>query len=96
MGDANIIAKFEPIRVILYCQAKFHNGKTGQVGIEQISSFSEQSELMDIFKNWMGNFLRGSVFAGGDYPSQKVKCSTNRQFSKTLIEAGPEYLDQAI
>ena len=44
-GDADIVATFEPIRTIIYIQAKHHVGTTDDWAVEQIASYAENKEL---------------------------------------------------
>ena len=44
-GDADIVATFEPIRTIIYVQAKHHVGTTDAWAVEQIASYVENKEL---------------------------------------------------
>ena len=39
------MATFEPIRTIIYVQAKHHVGTTGEWAVEQIASYAENKEL---------------------------------------------------
>jgi hypothetical protein len=43
-ADADVIAAFENIKVILYVQVKHHTGTTSEWAIEQISKYKEQKE----------------------------------------------------
>ena len=43
-GDADIEATFEPIRTIIYVQAKFHEGTTDAWAVEQIESYAKNKE----------------------------------------------------
>ena len=44
-GDADIVATFEPIRTIIYVQAKHHVGTTDAWAVEQITSYVKNKEL---------------------------------------------------
>ena len=44
-GDADIVATFEPIRTIIYVQAKYHDGTTDAWAVEQINSYVKNKEL---------------------------------------------------
>ena len=44
-GDADIVATFEPIKTIIYVQAKHHVGTTDAWAVEQIASYVENKEL---------------------------------------------------
>ena len=43
-GDADIVATFEPIRTIIYIQAKHHVGTTDAWAVEQIDSYVKNKE----------------------------------------------------
>ena len=43
-GDADIVATFEPIRTIIYVQAKHHDGTTNAWAVEQIDSYAKNKE----------------------------------------------------
>ncbi len=43
-GDADIVATFEPIGTIVYVQAKYHKGTTGNWAVEQIDSYVKNKE----------------------------------------------------
>ena len=38
-GDADVIATFEPLKTVIYVQAKFHNGQSDKHGVEQIQDY---------------------------------------------------------
>ena len=44
-GDADIVATFEPIRTIIYVQAKHHVGNTNAWAVEQIIGYVKNKEL---------------------------------------------------
>ena len=43
-GDADIVATFEPIRTIIYVQAKHHDGTTNDWAVDQITSYVKNKE----------------------------------------------------
>ena len=43
-GDADIVATFEPIRTIIYVQAKHHEGTTNDWAVKQIDSYVKNKE----------------------------------------------------
>ena len=64
-GDADIVATFEPIRTIIYIQAKYHVGTTNDWAVEQINNYVKNKELGP----------------GDDYTRIPWVISTARQFS---------------
>lgn len=46
-GDADIVAVFENIKLIIYTQAKFHKGKVNEYGINQILDYKTNKESID-------------------------------------------------
>ncbi len=46
-ADADIIARFDTLKVMLYIQAKFYDGETNQWAVEQISKYKEQHKEND-------------------------------------------------
>lgn len=44
-ADADIVAEFEPLKIIFYVQAKLHDGRTSQWAVEQISKYKNQHEF---------------------------------------------------
>lgn len=43
-ADADIIAEFEPLKVIFYVQAKLHDDVTSSWAVEQVRMYEEQHE----------------------------------------------------
>ena len=46
-GDTDIIATFEPIKTVIYVQAKFHQGNTPKEGVDQIKDYVNLKEDKD-------------------------------------------------
>jgi len=46
-GDADIVATFEPLKTIIYVQAKFHTGETDKWAEQQIKDYLDNKEAMD-------------------------------------------------
>jgi restriction endonuclease Mrr len=46
-GDADVIAEFEPIKTIIYVQAKKHNGETSDWAASQIQEYKDHKDASD-------------------------------------------------
>ena len=99
-GDADVVAVFEPIKTIIYVQAKFHSGETSSWAIEQIKGYKNQKETMDDGYSkisWVissaDNFSKESY----DYAKEaKVQLIDGKQFTTMLLDAGIVNLDKAL
>ena len=47
VGDADIVATFEPIRTIIYAQVKSHVGVTDHWAVDQITRYVENKEELE-------------------------------------------------
>lgn len=47
VGDADIVATFEPIKTIVCVQAKFHQGDTPDNAVDQIKEYKSAKDVMD-------------------------------------------------
>lgn len=97
-GDADVIAVFEPLKTIIYIQAKFHKGETSKWALEQIQHYKNNKEAMDDGYSkiaWV-------VTSGSDFSQQaldlakeyKVLLLNGEQFTTMLMEAGILNLDK--
>ncbi|GIW68038.1 MAG: hypothetical protein KatS3mg096_906 [Candidatus Parcubacteria bacterium] len=99
-GDADVVAVFEPLKIIIYAQVKFHEDETDSWAIEQINDYKNQKETMDD-----GYTKIGWVVSSADNFSEKcynlakevkVQLVDGKQFTKMLLEAGIANLDNAL
>jgi predicted Mrr-cat superfamily restriction endonuclease len=99
-GDADVVAVFEPLRIIIYTQVKFHEGETSSWSIEQIKNYKEQKDTMDD-----GYSKISWVISSADNFSQesyayakeaRVQLVDGKQFTRMLLEAGIVNLDKAL
>lgn len=98
-GDVDVVATFEKLKVILYIQAKKHEGYTDDWAIEQISAYSncrKQSFPMgDDYSvvNWVvstGKFSEDTVLKARD---REVRLIDGITFMKMLLDGGLSCLD---
>lgn len=97
-GDADIIATFESLKLILYIQAKFHVDKTDEWAVEQIRDYKEQFRNIE----YDGYFRIAWVVTAGDgYTAAAEKEAKDNnitlinglQFAEMLLDAGLDSLD---
>jgi hypothetical protein len=98
-GDADIVATFEPLRTIIYVQAKFHTGETDDWAVQQIKDYRDKKDAMD------DGYARNAwVVSTADKFSEecislakqnKVLLLNGRDFVRLLLNAGIEGLDTA-
>jgi predicted Mrr-cat superfamily restriction endonuclease len=99
-GDADVIAVFEPLKIIIYSQVKFHTGETSSWAIEQIKNYKDQKDTMDDGYSkisWVissaDNFSKESY----DFAKEaRVQLVDGKQFTTMLLEAGIVNLDKAL
>jgi hypothetical protein len=106
-GDADVIAVFEPIKTIIYVQAKFYNGETGTHSIDQIASYlahkEKQEKTEEEFSSkeyshitWVittGTFKEQEILRFAE--ENDVKLFDGMQFSQMLLDAGFQGLGKA-
>ena len=91
-GDADVIAVFENIKLIIYIQVKFHEGKTNEWGVNQILDYKINKESIDDGYNKIA-WLITSADSFGD-EAQKIALENEIQlvngleFSEMLLNAG--------
>ena len=74
-GDADIVATFEPIKTIIYVQAKRHTGTTEAWAVEQINSYVKNKELGP----------------GDDYTRIPWVISTASEFSPACVDKAKQH-----
>ena len=99
-GDADIVAVFENIKLIIYIQAKFHKGKINEWGTNQILDYKTNKESIDDGYNkiaWV-------ITSADTYNEQAEKIATENEiqlidgleFSKMLLNAGINFLNTSL
>lgn len=98
-GDADVVATFEKLKVILYIQVKKHEGYTDDWAVEQISTYSsyrKQNFLIgDDYSvlSWVvstGTFGEDTVLKARD---REVRLIDGTTFMKMLLDGGLSCLD---
>ncbi|MGL6106688.1 restriction endonuclease [Romboutsia sp.] len=91
-ADADVIATFEAIKVIIYVQVKHHSGITSQWAVDQISEYKNQKENMDdeyTYIPWVvttaEKFSEEAIEKAKEY---QVRLIDKTEFSKMLIDTG--------
>ena len=92
-GDADIVATFEPIKTIIYVQAKHHVGTTDAWAVEQIASYVENKELgrVDGYTRipWVISTALNFSLECRDKAKQNQVCLVNgRELATRMLEAG--------
>jgi hypothetical protein len=105
-GDADIVAIFEPLKIIIYVQAKYHTGETDAWAVKQIKDYRDkknaelkEADIMD------DGYLRIAwVVSTANKFSEKCISLANqnrvlllngKDFVRLLLNAGIEGLDTA-
>lgn len=106
-GDADVIATFEFIKLIIYCQVKFHNGQTDDWAVKQILDYKnrkasintdDNSSMDDEYSrlNWVissgDGFSEQSINTA---KQEKIQLIDGLKFSRMLLEAGMLNLNKA-
>jgi len=97
-GDVDVIGIFEPIKVIVNVQVKFHNGETSDWAVQQINDYSKtELSISDGYSRvyWV-------ITSSDDYSKEakqlavknKVLLFDGKEFVKMLMEVGIENLDE--
>lgn len=91
-ADADIIAEFDPLKVVFYVQAKLHTDQTSTWAIEQISMYKEQHEVsageFTIIPWVITSAKEFSPEAIALAQNNDVRLITGIQFARMLIDAG--------
>lgn len=99
-GDADIVAVFENIKLIIYIQAKFHKGRVNEWGTNQILDYRTNKESIDDGYNkiaWV-------ITSADSFNEQAEKIATENEiqlidgleFSKMLLNAGINLLNTGL
>lgn len=98
-ADADIIAEFDLLKVIIYTQVKLHDNTTSQWAVEQISKYKEQfdsqfSEYTSI--SWVitaaEHFSDGALTMAAN---NHVRLISGLEFARMLIDVGITNIDDA-
>ena len=98
-GDADVMASFDSLKFTVYIQAKFHHKgtTTGQLGIEQITSYAEWVAASDCNEHTTAKW----VISTGVFDEAGEKLARDRgvvlingeEFAQMLLDAGLEGLE---
>ena len=103
-GDADIIATFESLKLIVYVQAKFHRGKTDSHAVKQIRQYAdnisgsdEDEEFARLF--WVISTAEGFTeecksLAKHKKVRKKTRLIDGNEFAKMLLDTGIEGLQE--
>lgn len=99
-GDADVVAIFEPIKTIIYCQVKFHDGETSRDAIDQIKDYVDYRERNDDEYSKIGWVISSADYFSPDAIQKskegKVQLFDGRTFAKMLLEAGVVNLNHVL
>ena len=98
-ADADVIATFENLKVIIYVQVKYHRGCTSQWAIEQISEYKNQKENVDdeyTYIPWV-------ITSADEYSKEaieearkaNVRLIDKKEFGRMLINNGLDNINSA-
>ena len=101
-GDADVIAIFEPIKIIIFTQVKFHNIKseTNKWAVEQIKYYRNNKEAMDDNYTkiaWVitsaNGFTKDCIRIAQE---EKIHLIDGKRFAEMIVEAGILDLNKAM
>lgn len=98
-ADADIVAEFEPLKILFYVQAKLHEDVTSSWAVEQISKYKGQHE--DGMSEYTAiPWVITSADSYSDNATKlaaenRVRLITGREFSRMLIDAGITDINRA-
>mgnify|MGYP003591721057 CR=1 FL=1 len=98
-ADADVIVTFEPLRTIIYVQAKHHVGETSDWAVEQIAKYKKQKE--DIEDEYA--YLAWVVSTGDKFSEDAVKAAkvnnvrliNGYELVKMLLDCGIDGVNKA-
>ncbi|MDX1718699.1 MAG: restriction endonuclease [Salegentibacter mishustinae] len=99
-GDADIVAVFENIKLIIYIQAKFQKGKTSEWGTQQILDYKTNKDSMDDGYNRIA-WVITTADSYNDNAEQiakenEIQLVTGLDFSKMILNAGIDLLNTSL
>ncbi|UJP64799.1 restriction endonuclease [Mongoliitalea daihaiensis] len=96
-GDADIVAVFEPIKLIIYTQAKFQKGQINEWGTNQILDYkTNQESIADGYNKVAWVITTANTFnerAENLAKENEVQLINGLEFSKMLLNAGIRSMD---
>jgi len=90
-ADADVIAEFDALGIVIYVQAKKHEGETDDWAVEQIAMYKEQMGTVNgiTYVPWVVSTAeRYSDTALTKATEAKVRLIDGRQFATMLLETG--------
>lgn len=91
-GDADIVANFENLKLIIYVQAKFQSGTIGDWATQQISDYKENKDRLDDGYSriaWVITTAENfSDEAHNKAKEENIQLINGTEFSKMLLNAG--------
>jgi signal peptidase I len=99
-GDADIVAVFESIKLIIYTQAKFQKGRISEWGAKQIIEYKTNKESIDDGYNkiaWV--ITTANTFnekAENLAKENEIQLINGPEFSKMLVNAGVGLLNKSL
>lgn len=102
-GDADIIATFEPLRLIVYVQAKYHRlseGETDEWAVEQVDEYMREKKVADGYGAGEQYASLAWAVSSGEFSAKSVEMAQvagirligGIEFSKMLLDAGVAHL----
>lgn len=88
-GDADIMAIFEPIRTIVYVQAKHHEGETSSWAMQQIKEYRAKEETLD------DGYAR-SAWAVSSCDSYSRDCVKEAKSAGVLLFSGLQFVEMLL
>lgn len=99
-GDTDVIATFDNLKLIIYVQAKFHNGFTSSWAIEQVKAYKDEKESLDDGYNRIGWVITSAEqfdqTAMEMAKLHNINLINGLEFSRMLIESGIQSLGNAL
>ncbi|MGB6035583.1 MAG: restriction endonuclease, partial [Cryomorphaceae bacterium] len=96
-GDADIVAVFENIKLIIYIQAKFHQGKINEWGTNQILDYKTNKESIDDGYNKIAWVITSADTFNGEAEKiatqNEIQLINGLKFSEMLLNAGINLLN---
>ena len=99
-GDADIVAVFENIKLIIYIQAKFHKGKIDEWGTNQILEYKTNKESIDDGYNKIAWVITSADSFNKEAEriatENEIQLINGVEFSKMLLNAGFNRINTAL
>lgn len=98
-ADADIIAEYDPLKVVFYVQVKLHDNVTSQWAVEQISKYKDQHEqsvgdytIIPWVITSASEFSSDAIAMAQD---NNVRLINGNEFARMLIDAGITDINKA-